>query len=248
MTLVAGFRGRQNGILICADREENDGYSKREVEKIYTIRTKQCFVFIAGAGSAAVITKACVRIDEAFIKADAEDADLNAEHREILESSLEAIYERYVKTEYDDIGLIIVVSFQTPRLAPQLYETKRAMLVPATTYAAQGSGKMISDYLAGQLYRHGIGRAQLLMTAAFIFREAGKTSHGVGFGADMILIHEGNRSFEYYGAYAVKELEDGIPRLSDSLHAHWKEHVKLPDWYRDRVDMPQTPDTPSKPF
>ena len=37
MTLVAAFRARENGILLCADREETDGWlQKRSVDKIYS--------------------------------------------------------------------------------------------------------------------------------------------------------------------------------------------------------------------
>jgi hypothetical protein len=39
MTLAAAFRCQNGGILLCADREENDGVTKRQIDKIYHIKT-----------------------------------------------------------------------------------------------------------------------------------------------------------------------------------------------------------------
>lgn len=41
MTLIAGFRANKGGILLGADREENDGFSKREVGKISRVSNLQ---------------------------------------------------------------------------------------------------------------------------------------------------------------------------------------------------------------
>jgi hypothetical protein len=57
MTLIAAFRAREGGVLLCADREENDGFSKREVEKISRLSLLQCQMFIAGAGYAPIIKR-----------------------------------------------------------------------------------------------------------------------------------------------------------------------------------------------
>jgi len=45
VTLVAAFRSGNGGILLCADREENEGYAKREVDKIYHIGMNACDFF-----------------------------------------------------------------------------------------------------------------------------------------------------------------------------------------------------------
>lgn len=247
MTLVAGFRSRNGGVLLCADREEGDGYSKRSVDKITQINLKQCKVFIAGAGPGAVITKAIVRINEELDAAEEIYADLEADHRAVIESCLEQTYERYVRAEHDAIGLVIVVAFYrfgSNTLAhPMMYRTEGTMLIPAPLYAAYGTGKVIADYLADRLYKHGIERVSLTCLAAFIFREAGNASAGVGLGTDMIMIFDGNRDMRVMGPDAVREIESGIPSLAESISVHWSENLKGPDWL---IDKPEAADGAGK--
>ena len=67
MTLVAAFRCKNGGILLCADREENDGFLRREVNKICRIRELiPCEFFIAGAGKSAIITNARLEIHKSM--------------------------------------------------------------------------------------------------------------------------------------------------------------------------------------
>src|SRR6266436_8926054 len=72
MTLTNAFRARNGGVLLCADREENDGYAKTEIDKIYAITTdlKTCEVFISGAGPSDIIRKAKEHIRRSLIQAD----------------------------------------------------------------------------------------------------------------------------------------------------------------------------------
>jgi 20S proteasome alpha/beta subunit len=233
MTLIAAFRAREGGILLCADREENDGFSKREVEKISRLSLLQCQMFIAGAGYAPIIKKAQRACEEAISNAAKEGADLRTEHHDLLERALEATYTRYVKSQDDEIALLIAMVPESEPRIPILYRSHSAMLVQESLYAAGGSGKFISDFLADRLYQHGIGKAQLLLLASFIFREAGQAVSGVGFEAEMVLIYNGDRSLQFYGTQSVKELQTGIPKISDSIYAHWKDNAKLPEWWGD---------------
>jgi 20S proteasome alpha/beta subunit len=233
MTLIAAFRCKNNGVLLCADREENDGYSKRSVDKIFRISHLQYQVFIAGAGAGAVITKACIAIEEELRKAAAAGADLILGHKDLLEGTIESVYSRYVKTQQDEIGLLIVIVFESGNRVPQLYTTQSAMLVPESLYAAHGTGKVISDFLADRLYQHGVGKRQLMLLAALIFREAGKASASVGLGCDMVVIYDGDRAMQFFGPDSIKEIEAGLPEIGESVYSHWKEHVKVPDWLRE---------------
>lgn len=231
MTLVAGFRSRNGGILLCADREENDGYGKREVDKIYRVQPllPQCEVFIAGAGSAGVIANANLLIEEAFWRAEASGNNLLNTHRDLLQSTLEIIYEKYVKTSDDEIGLIIVVAFRESGRNPLLYSTQSRLLIPVENYVSQGTGKSVSDYLADQLYKYGTDRRELGLLAAFIFREAENSSAGVSFGPDMQFIFDGDRSFRNLGADNVKNLKNLAPSLRETIWSHWAANVKFPE-------------------
>ncbi len=249
MTLVAAFRCRENGILLCADREENDGFLKREVDKIYHfdlackigIRPNQPYqVFIAGAGPTAILTKASIEIHECLRDAVDTGVDILAEHRTLLESILEttlnSIRSRYVTDRDSALFLIIIfASANAPPLLYQaeiLYQAEGVILELKSIYAAQGNGKPISDYLANRLYKHGLYRETLALLAAFIFREAGRSSSGVGLEVDMKLIHEGGKSVRHIGPNYVKELMDGVPSLEAAISSYWEGHVRVPDWLK----------------
>ena len=121
MTLIAAFRCRNNGILLCADREINDGISKREVEKIYRISLRECEIFIAGAGSSwETVLKTFFDIHESLQRAETEGKDILAEHRTIIESVLTAIHKHNAKDKYFEIGLVIVIAPRSPQGVPLL--------------------------------------------------------------------------------------------------------------------------------
>ena|ERR1017187_4120590 len=231
MTLVAAFRGIEGGILLCSDREWTDGFSKREVDKIYRIRDlAACEIFIAGSGPDATIHKASVDIFGAFVRASKAGKDVLQEHKSILESSLKAVYKQCAKTlRMYPMCLLIVVAPRGGKLVPMLYRTDEDVLVPESFYAASGSGKPIADYFADRLYEYGkLTKDALKVVAAFIFREAEASSAGVGLGVDMRFIHEGDRSIHFIPSSSVKAIQVAIPSLSEAIQSYWAENLKIP--------------------
>lgn len=156
MTLVAAFRCPQDGILLCADGEEDDGYNKREVEKLYRISgLKECEVYIAGAGPSDAIAKTQFVLHEALSGADS-NTDLLKNHRALLESKLQEIHKQYAANLKEwPMQLLIVLAPRGENYIPILYRTNKAMLVPEYEYAAYGSGRPIADYLADRLFEYG---------------------------------------------------------------------------------------------
>ena len=234
MTLIAAFRCVNDGILLCADRQEDDAITKRSVDKIYRIQGLiPCDIFIAAAGPATIIPNVNAEIEESFRKGIDDGRDILVEHRIILENSLEKIYTQYeAELQADPMGLIIVIAPRAIAAVPVMYKTYGKVLIPEYYYAADGIGRIICDYLADRLYAHGLGKDRLALLAAFIFKEASDSSSRVGSGTDMIFIHEGNKSLHYFPPDAVKELEAGIPSLRDCVHLHWNENAKLPQWWK----------------
>jgi hypothetical protein len=235
MTLVNAFRCLNGGILLCADREENDGYNKREVDKIVRIRELHAFeVFIAGAGPSGVITKTCGEIHQSLLKAEYGGDDLWNGHTRLMESVLKSIHEQYAEhlASYP-MNLLIVVAERT-RYSPLLYRTELEMLIPETTYAACGTGKPISDYLSDRLYAYGRLESRATgILAAFISREAQDSSYGVGLGTDMVFIHEGDKSLYFIHPPKVKELQECIPTLGECVNSSWPSKVTVPAWFKD---------------
>jgi hypothetical protein len=240
MTLVNAFRARNGGILLCADREEHEWYSKNEIEKIYPITTdlKSCAVFITGAGPSEIIGKAYENVHKTLLQADRGKYDVVAEHQTLIEGSLRQLYKDYKSVlAKEPMGLIVVIAPRDVRLRttppPLLYTTVEWRLRSQQTYCAHGSGKAISDYLTDRLYVHGMTNNLLKLLAIFIFREAERKAVGVGMGNDMWLIHEsGQTSREGIGWDTVERMKKEIPNLADSLYASWGDSPSLQEWLK----------------
>jgi hypothetical protein len=240
MTLVAAFRRQNGGIILCADREENDGISKREVDKIYLIKLEAgrkpiANVFLAGAGPSSMVSRACTDIETELLTAVSTGQKIDVEHRAIIESVLRRIHRDYkpnLKGNYLDMLVIYVPFPKNDGHVPILYRNEFAALVPVSYYTAQGSGKSFCDYFADRMYEENVLDDPSLTTlATFIFREAENCLHGIGFGTDMYIIG-GNFIWRRVGKDLLKAFADRIPPLSDMLWGNWKDNVKAPDWGR----------------
>lgn len=230
MTLVAAFRSRDGGILLCADREENDGYGKRDVSKIFHIQMEPCSLFIAGSGLASTIKNAETKIHGDLMGAFSNGINVVSHHQVLIESSLKAIHESYPEVLRDyPMELIVVFVIHSSGTFPIVYRTEGSILVPEPLYVASGSGKLICDYFSGRLYEcPGMSQQQLITLAAFIFREASKSASGVGREADMNFIWGFDKGCLELRSKLVKEIQDGIPSVADSLLDHWYHHAKIP--------------------
>ncbi len=152
MTLIAAFRCKNNGVLLCADRAEEDGYAKRPMDKIYRITGLfSCEVFIAGSGTTAAVKDAWADIEQSLFRAAAEGKNIYSDHQSLIELSLKNIHARHKEDlKLYPLGLLIVVAPRTSqgKVPLLLYRTDKALLIPEQLYAAYGSGKTIADYLA----------------------------------------------------------------------------------------------------
>jgi 20S proteasome alpha/beta subunit len=234
MTLAAAFRAPKGGILLCSDLEWNDaGVSKRSINKNYRIdNLAPCEFFISGSGPESTVIKAWDEIYTNLWEASNNGRDVLAEHRELLTASLSTVFTQYAETlTLWPMSLLIVVAPHTTGHVPMLYRTEGNVLIPEAYYYAVGAGKPVADYLADRLYEPGkLSKRELTTLAAFILREAGDSSVGVGMGANMVFIHEGEKVMHFISPGVVREMQDGIPSLSDAIHSYWPAHVNLPEW------------------
>jgi 20S proteasome alpha/beta subunit len=237
MTLIAAFRTGNGGILLCADREENDTFAKRQSGKISRVNLSSGSIFLAGSGPSGVVTRTYADIEESLTQAEASGKDIARDHKSLIESCLKAIHTKYAANLRNCfLGLIIVFVPSDQASIPLLYRTELAMLIPEPFYIAYGAGKTIADYLsdrlygeADQLFGHVIDNQVILAIALFIFREVANSVDGVGSGADMYLIRAtDSASVRQICSDVVKELQEKVPAFSDSVFAHWKRRVRLP--------------------
>jgi len=235
MTLAMAFRCTKGGILLCSDQEWNDaGVSKRQTNKNYRISgLLSCEVFISGAGPDSAVIRAWTEMHKSLVEASNAGRDIVAEHQAILESVLSTVYRQCAKVLKSwSMNLLIIVAPRALDRVPMLYRTEGDLLVAVGDphYYSVGSGKPVADYLADRLYEFGrLDKRSLATVAAFILREAGESSIGVGSGANMNFIHEGDKSIGYMSG-CIKEMQDGIPSLAEAINSYWPDHMKFPDW------------------
>jgi hypothetical protein len=231
MTLVAAFRCQNGGILLCADREENDGVTKRQIDKIYQIRQMpNCDVLLAASGPSAFVSRSCSEINDALTSAFNAGADLRLEHKALIESRLKFMHESYPENLYGGtMDMLIVYSERGPGYSPLLYRSQQSMLELVSFYASCGIGKVLCDYLADRLYDwERIENVQLITLAAFIFREVHNSVDGVGADVDVRWIREGNGLLTTVGPEYIKAIQEQFPPLLDTVISHWKDRVHIP--------------------
>ncbi|MHB1022200.1 MAG: hypothetical protein ACYC46_03340 [Acidobacteriaceae bacterium] len=233
MTLTAAFRCQNGGILLCADREENDGVSKREVDKIFHIplEVSSCDIFVASAGSTACIVNANLAIEKELKMAESSGYDLWSVHKVCIETALCSVIEQYA-SDPSDLGVLVVFASRDTSKSVLLYGNSGHALIPEPYYRADGSGKQFCDYISDRLYDcERLNRSNLMTLAAFIFREVQQFVHGVGLGTDMLIVHDDDGAhWRRFGNAVVKEIEDCLPSLSDSLWGYWKQNACVPAW------------------
>ena len=96
VTIVAGFRCK-DGMLICADREESSGNSKKIAEKLAVFPLFGCHLAIATAGSGAVGDLAVKRLRTAFFQCLVDTAmnvdKLELKHEQLIIEALTKIHQ-----------------------------------------------------------------------------------------------------------------------------------------------------------
>ena len=231
MTLAAAFRTFKGGVLLCADRQEDNGIQKWEVDKIYHFIVHDCEIFLVSSGFSALIVNAYTRIHQHFMAADAGGIDVVKDHWRLLKECLDSIYQDYAELQDNPLGLIVVIAPLLPGMIPMVYAGMGPVLSPSGPYVATGSGKAVSDYLAHRLYKQEHGNHFLALVAGLICREVEYATLGVGFGFDWVFIHDGDKSRRELGPDMVKEIQAGIASLEDAIFPYWKEHATLPAWF-----------------
>jgi hypothetical protein len=238
MTLIAAFRCPKGGVLLCADREEIDGYNKKEVDKIYRIPVTElqtCDVFLAGSGDGDLIRKFRAQLHGSLLLALDAQRNIFEEHETLIETALADFYRQWGADLKKSGGMqfIVVIAPMRQDRVPFLYRTSATALIPYPKYCATGTGQPISDYLVDRLSVYGSLQSRFTgILAAFIFREAQSTALGVGL-ADMMFIHEGGKSRYTIPAVRVEELQKCIPPLGDCILSCWPEEIRAPEWYKD---------------
>jgi 20S proteasome alpha/beta subunit len=231
MTLIAGFRCTDGGILMCADREESGDGTKRSVDKLKELRLADADFVFAASGSAIIVTNLYQRLEEAL---RANEDDLLASHVSVISGVLRSIHKEFREfKEWEE--LVIAAAFYqdtTIPIASFLYSTYGNYLRPEQHFVCKGGGKDLAGYFFHRLFNPWPDRRRSVIVAAFVFREVEDHVEGVGRGTDIKYMATHKRLIQTVPHGDVKALEDAIPSIKDVLFERWHQGITIPSWLK----------------
>lgn len=165
MTFIAGF-SCADGIVLCTDSLEADGFTKRTVRKIRTFGTTDWQVAIAGAGGAGIIDKFCDEVSEAIPKGKYDPALIEF----TMEDTLLRFRSRYRADE--EHFEVIVGTHCTRVIDRRLYRSGSGHLSPIKDHVHIGVGHSLWRFLIETLYEKGNSVDDNKRLAVFIMKQA----------------------------------------------------------------------------
>ena len=229
MTIAAGFICK-DGILICGDREESAGTSKRAVQKVFTLMAQPWCLTVATAGSAAVGDLALKRLQQEFVAKGTEEA-VHRHHEQIIIDVLTKLYEDHVwKNPRTDHAIRLVIGLTFKNLSGRhLYVTEDNIPQPVTKYCAVGYGEDLCTYFAERLYHPSLTTDELILLASFIFREVNAAVQFCGKGTDMTFLRPRGLSTTIYPE-GVEMIQAQIPGFAQTMERFWDSLANMPGW------------------
>lgn len=234
MTIAAGFVCK-DGMLLCADREESSGASKKGVQRLFVIHDLKWSMIIATAGSGPAGDLAVKRLRFAFLQGFCDGASnvntLESKHEQIIIDVLTKIHEDHVwKNPRTDHAFKLVIGINFLESQGQyLYLTEDNIPQPIRGYCCVGAGEDLCTFFCESLYNTQLNKEEVILLAAFIFREVNSTVQFCGKGVDMVLLEPG-----VWGAHitpsGVESIQSRIPGFADAMKGFWETTAKLPGW------------------
>jgi 20S proteasome alpha/beta subunit len=242
MTIGAGFICK-DGIIVCADREESAGASKKVVQKLITIHADPWNMTVATAGSAPAGDLAVKRLQEAFMleyatsfaasKLDPYSLyGMEKNHEQLIINVLTKLHEDHIwnnpKTDHA-IKLIIGISFI--KLGRQyLYLTEDNIPQPINSYCCMGYGEDLCTYFAERLYHRELSVEETMLMASFIFREVNASVQFCGKGTDMAWLRPNGLAIHMH-PQAIEAIQKKIPEFSQVVKGFWDTMKSMPEWF-----------------
>lgn len=242
VTIAAGFKCK-DGLLICADREERSGTSKKGVEKLFTVHAHPWNMTIATGGSAPVGDLAVDRLRKKFVSGFLKGIvntshtqgvrALEETHEQIIVDVLTKIYEEHVwKNPVVDHGIQLIIGLSFLETQKQfLYLTHDNIPQRINAYCCLGYGEDLCTYFAERLYHPNLSKDEMILLAAFIFREINDAIQFCGKGTDMVLLRPGELGMHIY-PHGVELIQEPIPKFAEVVRSFWDTTKVLPDWIR----------------
>jgi 20S proteasome alpha/beta subunit len=185
MTIAIGMRCR-DGVIIAADREEGDGYTKNDVGKICaTFRGIQPIgqIAIAGAGNGSYIDEVSKVLTDEFCEEGSGLKHLVGKHRSYY---TETVLPMAVQgTNAPDYQLII--GCVGGNVSNGIYSTSGLAVRESKDYEAIGVGGMVANELLGRLWDI-VPVAYGAKLAAYVIFHVKNSVPGCGHGTDIMIL------------------------------------------------------------
>jgi 20S proteasome alpha/beta subunit len=226
VTFIAAFKCA-DGIVLCTDSLESDGFTKRSVRKIRTFGTTDWQVAIAGAGGSGIIEKFCDEVS-ATIPQGMYDPT-------VIETAIEDALARFRgRYQAEDEYFQIIVGVHCARLGDRrLYRSGSGHLSPVTDHVHIGVGHSLWRFLVETLYEKGSSVADNKRLALFIMRQAIQYVDGVDDPIRLASYTFGDESWKFAGEWRGFTVDfDYSPcELSTVVRDAWKKATppSLPD-------------------
>lgn len=236
MTMAIGFRIR-DGIVLCADSQEGDGYRKRNVDKTATMlyMTPECWgVGFVGAGE--ILDKF---FEDAIREIQKSDGRYDIKK---IERAIERILGTYKKRFKDNALRILVGVFNRNRRETLLFRSDGVALVPIYDYAEVGLGGTLWEFLASNFYDEDMSCEECAALGAFILKVSGEFADCVGGPTHIMTYTKGDGLWHHPTQREVAEMKSRMPlsELEALLRRYWRSRHKFRRWNEPKRSTSRT--------
>jgi hypothetical protein len=177
MTIAAGFVC-SDGLVLFADTEEQEGYTKTEAEKIQQYSQDNCRLVVANAGNGHLADSLIDRIfDELAATKPDEQLILSTIRKTILDFHQAEVALYPAEDEHKQVGLIL--GLQVKEAPPMLLHSAATALRKIKEFAVIGMGAEIK-FLAQQMYQKGMPIKHAVLIANYLLETARDHVQGCG--------------------------------------------------------------------
>jgi hypothetical protein len=223
-----------DGMVLCADSLENDGDTKRFVDKLWRYEVQGDWgIALATAGEADLADS--FTQDLAVVLGD---SDFDEERLLLkLRTAIRGVRRAYMEAEFGFLAAI----YGRPVLYRKVFRVTdgSSHLGPVGRYQALGVGSPLANFLADQLYVPSMCVKDVVRLAAFILARVKECNYHCGGDSSIMScggIGEEGFSFRQYGKEEIENIEKELN--SDKLRAYlekfWVENNPSPQFERIR--------------
>jgi len=220
MTFIVGLNC-SDGIVLCTDSLEDDGVTKKTVDKIRQTGTSEWGVAIAGSGPGMTIDKFCDEVNQSLPR-----SQFNLKMIEnTIEKTLARFHKKYVKQPSDWFSVIVGVH-GNDGLERRIYKSSGIVLSRAIRGAHIGVGDELWALVEDSLYHRRNRVVDNLRIAVFATRLACKYSSGVDDPIQVVSYTFGEQFWKVYSATELSAIEMQITPngLKEAIQRYWRLH------------------------